>query len=600
MAQQQTNALKSFRVPLVGAFQNRNGVADKDQRFINCFPESRKNDITETKKIYLYQRPGLNPINTVASGQEGRGIHHWNGYTYSVFGNKIYKGTTAIKTIGSSTGMCSIEVGTTPSEDVLVVADGTLVYVIEANDTVTEVPLNPAAWTSGATIAEGAWRVPTTGNGFYYEALNAGTTGGTEPTWPVFLGETVTDNGITWIAQGYTNTAGAWQSSHAYTVGQQIKVTVAGTDYMFGVYASGTSGGSAPTWSVTTSALTTDGTVTWICLGPFLDNAPPKYHKPSLAYLDGYMFLVLKRNDGSDSADVYNCDLDNPYSWNPTNYIVANQFPDKMQALARQNNMLVAFGTSSVEFFYDAGNSTGTPLAVNQSYTLQVGIAAPHAIYQNERFCIFTAQSQSGGRAVWLLDGFSPKKISDEYIERILDVEGTAIADATGFGLRTNGHLFYVLNLTDRSVVYDLEEKMWHEWTGTNVVAMTDDSSGKAILQDGSNGKTYYMDPTIGTDNGVAINMEVYTTKYDFETMNLKSMQSFNYVSDLQQGKTIQVRWSDDDYNTWSDWRTISLYPRAYFTTLGSFRRRAFNIKYTGGIPFRSEAIEFDVRQWKA
>ena len=66
MALASPNALKTLRVPLVGAFQNRNGMADKDQRFINCFPESRKNDITETKKIYLYQRSGLNPINTVA------------------------------------------------------------------------------------------------------------------------------------------------------------------------------------------------------------------------------------------------------------------------------------------------------------------------------------------------------------------------------------------------------------------------------------------------------------------------------------------------------------------------------------------------------
>lgn len=600
MAKAEVNALKTFRVPLVGAFQNRNGVAEKDQRFINCFPESRKNDITETKKIYLYQRPGLNPINTVAANTEGRGIHSWNGNTYSIFGDKIYKNTTAIKTMYSSTGMCSIEVGTTDASDVLVIADGTWVYVIKSDDTVTDVPINPATWSAGVTIVAGDWRVPTTGNGFYFEAMNGGTTGGTEPTWPSFLGETVSDNGITWQAKGYTNTAGAWQASHAYVVGQQIKVTVGGTDYMFGVYTAGTSASSAPSWSIVTGNTTTDNTAEWICLGPFLDNAPPKYHKPSIAYLDGYLFLVLKRNDGSDSSDIYNCDVDNPYSWNPTNYIVANQFPDKMQALARQNNMLVAFGETSVEFFYDAGNSTGTPLSVNQSYTMQVGIVAPQAIYQNERFCIFAAQSQSGGRAIWLLDGFSPKKISDEYIERMIDAEGTAISSATGFGVRTNGHLFFVLNLTDRSVVYDLEEKMWHEWTGINVVAMTDDGSGKAILQDGSNGKTYYLDPTIGTDDGTNISCDIYTTKYDFETMNLKTMQSFNIVSDLLTSQTINFRWSDDDFNTWSNWRTLVLYPRSFYTSLGSFRRRTFHLQFTGGVPIRFESLEFDVRQWKA
>ena len=130
---------------------------------------------------------------------------------------------------------------------------------------------------------------------------------------------------------------------------------------------------------------------------------------------------------------------------------------------------------------------------------------------------------------------------------------------------------------------------------------MTDDDSGKAIVQHSTNGKIYYMDPTVGTDDGVAIPMEVYTQKYDFDTMNLKSMQSIHIICDqVGTNTTMQLRWSDDDYRTWSDWRTINFNPRAYFVNLGSFRRRAFNLKYTGGIPFRCEAIEFDVRQWKA
>jgi hypothetical protein len=233
---------------------------------------------------------------------------------------------------------------------------------------------------------------------------------------------------------------------------------------------------------------------------------------------------------------------------------------------------------------------------------LQAGIAAPNAIYTNEKFCAFVSQSNSGGRAVWLLDGFKPIKVSDEFVERILDAEGTAIANATGYGLRTNGHLFYIINLTNTSLVYDLEERMWHEWQGINCVAMTDgDGTGKAILQHKTNGKTYYLDPTIGTDDSVAITMQVYTTKYDMETMNKKSMQSLNIVSDIVgSNKTVDIRWSDDDYTTWSDWKTLSFSPRAFFCALGSFRRRAFHIKYTGGIPARFEALEFDVRQWKA
>lgn len=605
--QQTTNALKSFRVPLVGTMQNRDGTQSKDQRFINCFPESKKNDITEAKRIYLYQRPGLVPMSTVAANQIGRGVHYWNGKTYSVFGDKIYSNTTAIQTITTTTGMCAIEVGTTDTTEVLVVADGVYVYVITKADVVTAVPLTLSAWASSTAYSVGSRVIPTTPNGFYYEVVGTTgtapyTSGATEPVWPDYLGETIVDNELTWVAKGTASGAGTWTAVHAYSIGQRIKVSAGATNYLFEVMTAGTSGATAPAWSFVAGNTTLDGTAEWICTGEDRADAPPKYHMPSIVYLDGYLFLVLKKTDGSGSADIFNSDLDNPYSWNPTNYITAEQFPDNLSALSRQNNMIVAFGEYSTEFFYDNGNATGSPLARNNSYTLQAGICSPNAIYSNEKFCLFVGQSNSGGRAVWLLDGFMPKKISDEFVERIIDAEGTALVNATGYGLRTNGHLFYIINLTSTTLVYDLEERMWHEWQGVNCVAMTDgDQTAKAIMQHATNGKLYYLDPTVGTDDSTAITMQVYTTKYDMETMNLKSMQSLNIVSDIVgSSKTVDIRWSDDDYNTWSSWKTLSFSPRAYFCSLGSFRRRAFNIKYTGGIPARFEALEFDVRQWKA
>ena len=80
MAAAQPNALKSLRVPLVGTFLNRSGSLDKDQRFVNCFPESVKTPINDQKKIYLYQRPGLTPIATISTTKVPRGIRYCNGY----------------------------------------------------------------------------------------------------------------------------------------------------------------------------------------------------------------------------------------------------------------------------------------------------------------------------------------------------------------------------------------------------------------------------------------------------------------------------------------------------------------------------------------
>ena len=599
MAKAQQN-LKQFRVPLVGTFQNRDSTLSKDQRFINCYPESRKNDITESKKIYLVKRPGLNPISTI-SVAVGRGSYYWNGKKYGVFGNTLYADSTSITTLTTTTGMCSFVEATTITSNVLIMADGDMVYVIKSDSTATAVPLSLSAWAGTTAYALEQRVVPTTANGFYYEVTVAGTSGGGEPTWPVFVGQQVVDGTITWECKGYSNATSARSNSKAYVVGQRITASNGSITFAFECVATGTSGGSTPTYYFTPGAITVDGSCQWLCVGEYRTDAPPQKHQPSLAFLDGYVFLVLKKTDGTNSADVYNSDLDNPYSWNPVSYITAEQFPDNATALARQNNMLVVFGDASTEFFYDNANLDGSPISRNTSYTLQSGIAAPRAIYQNEKFCIFVGQSQSGGRAVWLLDGFTPHKISDEYIERIIDAEGTSIVNATGFGLRTNGHLFYVLNLTNVSLVYDLEEQMWHQWTGVNCVSVMDNSTGKPILQHKTNGKYYYLDPTIGTDDSVAFDMEVITTKYDFETMNRKQIQGMYLVGDqVGTSETVSVRWSDDDYQTWSSWHSINISGRPYLPRLGAFRRRAFDIKYSGTYPLRWEALEFFVIGWKA
>ena len=57
-------------------------------------------------------------------------------------------------------------------------------------------------WSTGAVIALNAIRLPTKDNasGFVYKCTDAGTTGGTEPTWPTTYGGTVADGGVVWTA----------------------------------------------------------------------------------------------------------------------------------------------------------------------------------------------------------------------------------------------------------------------------------------------------------------------------------------------------------------------------------------------------------------
>ena len=55
---------------------------------------------------------------------------------------------------------------------------------------------NSTAYTVGDVVR------PATGNGFVYQATSAGTTGGSIPTYPTVIGQTVADGGVTWVCAG--------------------------------------------------------------------------------------------------------------------------------------------------------------------------------------------------------------------------------------------------------------------------------------------------------------------------------------------------------------------------------------------------------------
>jgi len=546
--QQKKDSVKTVRLPLIGAYSNRDTSPNKDQRFVNMFPETRKVEAIESTKIVLQKRPGLTHYKNFGTG-EGRGIAYFKDLLYIALGNVIIKdGTppTAIITMTTSTGHVGFQLGNSSIYgDYLFVCDGINGWVIKQDGTILTMDntsLRKIYITAG-------------GSGYTNGTYTLGLSGG-----------------------GGSGAAGT------YTVSGNVVTSATLTSY-------GTGYSTAPTVSFPSGGGTGATGLAYI-------NDFPSPHSPYPTFIDGYILLPQR-------SDIYNCVLDEPDHWDAGEYLTAEMFPDTVVALSRQNNQVVVFGESSIEFFYDAANTSGSPLARNDAAAVQIGCVFPNAIYQNENSCIYVGQSDSGGRAIWQITAFTPKKISDEYIEKIIDAE-TNPNGVYGFGVRTLGHLFYLLNLPtlNRTFLYDVDEKLWHEWSSNSAGShsifayncMTDTQSGKGHLLHKSNGTIYIIDPTVYTDAGTTILCEIVTNKFDFNTYKRKFYSGLRIVGDrYASGTTADVTWTDDDYQTWSNTKTITLtddYPA--FQRLGSSRRRAFKVRNTQDTAFRLESIEVD------
>lgn len=461
-----SNPYKQDRVPFVSTFQNRGSTATQDQRFVNCFPEKTKDQSTEFISYFIQKRAGLDTLNQPpAAAAVGRGCYYYEGNLYSCFGNKIYKGTSAIQTISTSTGSVGWAEATGTTK-YLFFCDGTDAYVIT-------------------------------------------------------------------------------------TAGSPTKVT----DVDF-----------------------------------------PTPHIAQPVFLNGYIFIV-----NSSTGDLHNCVVEDPTNWVATDIINPEMFPDDTVGLGKMSNQLVAFGRSSAEYFYDAANASGSPLNRSDIAAIRVGCASKDTIQYNEKVLIWVGKSDLGGRSIWRIDGFQSKKISYEGIDRVLDAEGANISNAKAFMLRVQGHFFYVLNLTSRTFVYDIEEDSWHEWSTNNSGShskfacsyATYDTTAKPVLQHDSNGYLYNMNPATYTDNGTNILVQIITMKLDFGNYNNKFLHELELISDLTSASsTVTVKWSDDDYKNWSSGVSIDLLTRPRYTRLGSFRRRAFDVSHADNAPFRAEGLE--------
>lgn len=357
--------------------------------------------------------------------------------------------------------------------------------------------------------------------------------------------------------------------------------------------------------------LASDGTDLWVdnyvastCTN-VTDPDFPTPHQPYPVTIDGYVFLIK-----AGTEEIWNSDVDDPTAWTAGSKVNAELASDKGIRLFRIKNYVVCFGTSSIEYFWDAA-ATPSPLSRYDSPIRNVGYITGGT--QSDDVVYFVGQDDRQNVGVYKVENFKVDRISTPVVERTIQAYSTTpntksnvTLNADAFIVSSKGHSFYILVTTQTTWVYDLEAHIWYEWKGSDGTGLKVEATW-AMFNGGQyvaiNGQQYIslLTPSAYQDFGSNFTCRYITEDNDFETMNWKVCHRAMLKCSMHQyfGTSYAVlTWSDND---WADGgtttaRNLNVFSSSPFISkCGKFRNRSWRIEYTDNYPFFMSGLELDL-----
>ena len=610
------------RIALTQPIDSRTGSFSSDAYSSNCYFDS-----SSGKREYI-KRPGLvaavqvTPVTPPATLQS-QGLTPYNGNLIAVINNTAYKinpTTYAVTTLGT------LSVSTSQSYFVRTFLDAYLFmqnkvngYLLNkagtqgpiTNDKIANISIdNPGLnYSEGITLSFSASGVSATatvtnGNITAVSITSAGSGLTVAPTITINVASTVTPTG--------TGLVGDYIISVSSGTGIYVGMQASGTGVANNALVTNVNG-----TTITLSLPNTDavsGTITFVDLGsngvltPSLNSFPAGPYVSGAVFLDNYIFI------GTTDNRIYNSNLGDPTTWQALSYLKFEQTADTLVGIVKHLNYLVAFGNNSTQFFYDAGTYPGSPLALAASYTSEIGCASGDSIVATSNTVLWIGKTRTYGKCVYAMDGVSATKVSTSNIDR--HIEADDLSYVTAYCYKVSGHTLYILTLhnTQKTLVYDLDEKQWYTWTQYAMASNTQPNPGTyyesyfrgtyyaemdniPYVLDDDNAKLYYFSTNIYQDDGQPIYCRSVTDIRDNGSTKRKFYGRCEIVGDKVQGGVMQISHTGNDYASYSTPRSVDLNaPRSQVYLSGADRRRAWQFLCTSNVPLRLDAAEIDFR----
>lgn len=306
---------------------------------------------------------------------------------------------------------------------------------------------------------------------------------------------------------------------------------------------------------------------------------------PSAGGIDfsaGY-FVINENNSGK----FYISGLYDGLSWNPLDFATAESSPDKLVRAVNFLGQLGLYGSGTLEIWRNTGDSTFPFQRI--SGATQVGCSAPYTVINNDTSVYWIGANDQGTGIVYKAAGFSPVRVSTNFIERKLQ-EVTDQTQLRAFAYQQDGHLFYCITggTLETTLCLDVSTGVWHERAYLEDTGeLTQDLAccsmfafGKQLVGSRVDGSIYELDQDVYSDAGNPIlSKRVFTHLIDefkrirFNTLTIYLESGVGLQSGQGSNPLIRLRISQDGGRTWSPYYSAEIGRIGRYQQQVAFRR---------------------------
>lgn len=276
----------------------------------------------------------------------------------------------------------------------------------------------------------------------------------------------------------------------------------------------------------------------------------------SLCWIDSY-FIVTSAAGKAYSSGV------NAVTFASTDFVTAEADPDGLLRAIPIGNELALMGVATIEFYSNTANPTGFPFT--RGVVVPVGLLGRYAVAGFEPGFSDAVVFVANDRTVRMLDGYSPRKISNPDLERLIEAV-TNTDDIEVSVYVAGGHACAVITGPTWTWVYDISTGEWFErasygsdrWRGRFGINAFDEW----LTFDRDSGDVLRVSSTHQKENGDPLVVDLRSTQaHRFPGRLFVKRASFDFVTGvgadagidpIETNPRVLVSWSDDGGRTFS------------------------------------------------